>query len=272
MFSTLNNDITLGDENMARNIGNIPTVEPFMIDSDTTNLARKWTDWLDDFNLYIAATGVTLDTQKKALLLHLGGKQLKAIWKTLSNTENNDNYEEVCTKLDSYFKPKKNITYERFKFKNCKQNKDETCIEFITRLRTAAETCEFHNASEEIRDQFVTTCYSRSLKVKLLKEDNLTLEKCREMGQIAEQSKQQAAEMSENNDEFVNRINHQKQKPPRSQVEQQTKSCYKCGGTFDEKHVKICPAIGRTCYNCGKTNHLSKVCRSGKNVHIVQEQ
>ena len=265
---------------MARNIGNIPTVEPFIIDSDTTNLARKWTDWLEDFNLYIAATGVSHENQKIALLLHLGGKHIKTIWRTLSSTERHENYEEICEKLNSYFKPKKNITYERFKFKSCKQNKEETCIEFITRLRIAAETCEFHNTSEEIRDQFVTTCYSKSLKEKLLKEDKLTLEKCKEMGQIAEQSKQQAAEMSENHDEVVNRIKDSTERISRSRTEEATqkesrrnyKSCYKCGGIFENKHLNVCPAIGRTCYNCGKANHLSKVCRSAKKVQNIQEE
>ena len=107
---------------MARNIGNIPTVEPFIIDTDSRNLDRKWAGWLKDFNMCIAATGATQDAQKKALLIQLGGKQLKTIWNTLAGTVGED-YEAVCNKLNIHFKPKKNVNYERFVFKNCKQKK-----------------------------------------------------------------------------------------------------------------------------------------------------
>ena len=40
------------------------------------------------------------------------------------------------------------------------------------------------------------------------------------------------------------------------------KSCYKCGEKYQKGHNDKCKAIGKTCYNCGKTNHLSNVCRS----------
>ena len=199
------------------------------------------------------------------------------MWKTLASTTEED-YDAVCNKLNSHFKPKKNVTYERFKFKSSKQNKDESCIDYITRLRTAAETCDFHNKSEEIRDQFVTSCYSKSLKQKLLKEDNLTLEKCKEFGQVAERSKQQANEMSDTNyDEAVNRLNkgrnsknYDRAQDPRLQNRKSNKNCFKCGGEFNKDHQKVCPAIGRVCYHCGKQNHLSKVCRSRKNPPKVQ--
>ena len=40
------------------------------------------------------------------------------------------------------------------------------------------------------------------------------------------------------------------------------KSCYKCGEKYQKGHNDKCKAIGKTCYNCGKTNHLSNLCRS----------
>ena len=48
---------------------------------------------------------------------------------------------------------------------------------------------------------------------------------------------------------------------------------------FPPGHLKVCSAIGRSCYTCGKKNHLAKVCRSEKqgyhkkkvNVRNIQE-
>ena len=38
---------------------------------------------MEDFNIYIMATGVSQDQQKKALLLNLAGKEVKEIYKTV---------------------------------------------------------------------------------------------------------------------------------------------------------------------------------------------
>ena len=59
----------------------------------------------------------------------------------------------------------------------------------------------------------------------------------------------------------------------------QNKSCFKCGENVSPGHLKVCSAIGRSCYTCGKKNHLAKVCRSEKqgyhkkkvNVRNIQE-
>ena len=103
---------------------NIPSVEPFLVDkSITTNLDKKWNSYLDEFELFIVAPGVTDKKQKLALLLHLGGKDLREIYKTM--TEENDEYASVKDKLTNYFRPKKNLTYERYLFKSTTQNPDE---------------------------------------------------------------------------------------------------------------------------------------------------
>ena len=40
------------------------------------------------------------------------------------------------------------------------------------------------------------------------------------------------------------------------------KTCTPCGRLFGEGHLKKCPAMGKTCKNCSKTNHFAKLCRS----------
>ena len=116
-------------------------------------------------------------------------------YKTLK--EENDRFDDIIRKLDAHFGAKKNVTYERFIFKQAKQNSDEETASYITRLRTLSETCNFTNAAEEIRDHFVSSCHSKSLKEKLLRISDLTLDKCLEIGKSKELAKQQAEEMSE---------------------------------------------------------------------------
>ena len=77
---------TIGDEdkNMAKAISNLPGIEQFIINENgTISIDKRWEIWRVDFELYQMATGVTQEAQKKALLLHLAGKDIKEIYKLL---------------------------------------------------------------------------------------------------------------------------------------------------------------------------------------------
>ena len=120
---------------MARLMNNIPSMEPFQIDHSTsTNLDKEWNTYKEEFDLFISASGITNDAQKLSLLLHLGGKQLREVYSTVKGDD--DNFETAKTKLTTYFQPKKNTTYERFKFKGVKQEKGESNLRYITRLKS----------------------------------------------------------------------------------------------------------------------------------------
>ena len=119
---------------MAKALNNIPAIESFVVEkARTTNLSKKWETWKDDFQLFVIASGITNAAQKRALLLHMAGKEVKEIYRSLAKSE--DTYEEVIEKLDDYFKPKKNLSYERYVFKKSKQNADEDTATYITKLR-----------------------------------------------------------------------------------------------------------------------------------------
>jgi len=65
--------------------------------------------------------------------------------------------------LDTHSKPQKTIIYDRWIFRNTKQQQDESASQFIVRLKKLAETCEYTNNDEEVRDQFVCGCYETML-------------------------------------------------------------------------------------------------------------
>ena len=101
---------------MATAVLNLPSIEAFSIDnSGSLNLSKRWTRYKEDFEFYLTASGVTQDKQKLALLLHLGGHELREVYHSVKGEA--ENYSSVIGKLDNYFIPKKNITFERYVFK-----------------------------------------------------------------------------------------------------------------------------------------------------------
>ena len=128
---------------------NISCVEPFVVDEgDRTNLHKRFITWKEELEIYLVAAGVTDKRQKQAVLLHLGGNDIRDIYKPIKEEE--DTFEIICKKLDDYFKPRKNLLYERYKFKQAKQNHDESTPAYVTRLKNLALTFEFENANIEI--------------------------------------------------------------------------------------------------------------------------
>jgi hypothetical protein len=65
-------------------------------------------------------------------------------------------YQHVKAKLDTYFEPKINITFETYNFRQLAQN--ESIDKFVTRLPESASRCQFHDTAQEIKDQVVQKC------------------------------------------------------------------------------------------------------------------
>ena len=63
---------------MAAVLSGLAGVPPFEFNTTgISGLATKWLSWKASFEIVVVASGVTNDTQKRALLLHMGDGQLK---------------------------------------------------------------------------------------------------------------------------------------------------------------------------------------------------
>ena len=58
------------------------------------------------------------------MLLYQVGTETQEIFETLANT--GEDYDTAKTKLDEYFSPKKNVTYEIFQFQQVTQQAGES--------------------------------------------------------------------------------------------------------------------------------------------------
>ena len=96
--------------------------------SFTGNVDQNWKSFIQRFELYLTAINADKKgdrpTQKIALLLTCAGAQAIDVYNTLDIGEN-DKYEDIKTKLEGFCAPKKNETYERFVFRNTKQEEGE---------------------------------------------------------------------------------------------------------------------------------------------------
>ena len=100
------------------------------------------------FNNLMAAMDVKEESRKRALLLHYSGEEVNDLFDTLPDTGEDNDYKEACEALTRYFTPRKNVSFEIFKFRNLKQESHETVDEFHTRLQIASKYCEFGDIKE----------------------------------------------------------------------------------------------------------------------------
>ena len=255
---------------MAKIMSNLNSLEIFDADN-IHNIDKRWGTYRDEVDLFLQASGITQDTQKRAILLHSSGKRVREIFSTLTNT--GTTYKEACDALDAHFKPHKNIIYDRWIFRNAKQLSDETAAQFIVRLRKLVENCEYTNADEEIRDQFVCGCHDRKLMEKLLSMPKLTIGEVAETSLMYENARLQSEKISESRQETVEQINRVTTKSAMKSFKKPTvdRSCYNCGNVFTVNHKQICPAKDKICNFCGIMGHFQSVCRKAKKVNMVSE-
>ena len=150
----------------------------------------------------------------------------------------------------------------------------ENMDSYVTRLRSLAKSCEYYNVDEMIRDQVVDKCASNSLRRRLLRETDLTLDGLLQIARSVEASDLHAAKMEEASDTSrqVNKIcsgsqrsNDKMRESSRSRAPNHDKKpvvCFCCGCLGHRAKDSSCPAVGKTCSNCGKKGHFEGVCKS----------
>ena len=182
---------------------------------------------------------------------------------------------EVKDKFRAYCNPKKNLTYERYVFNSRSQKESESINVYVTELGNLATNCEFADLRDSlIRDRLVLGIRDHAMRERLLRVEDLSLEKAATMLRAAEISKQQiarikTAESSEEGaiEEITQNYQKLQTKFNKSQRQTPTKSCKSCGA----KHaLRKCPAFGKICSKCNKRNHFAKCCWT-KDVQDVQE-
>ena len=150
---------------------------------------------------------------------------------------------------------------------------DTSFNQYLTELKLKAKSCEFAQLQESlIRDRVVCGNTSKTLRERLLREDDISLEKAAQLCLAAETTKVQIKQMHEEDhnaqafareSKDIDAVRHKqtrdKEHRNKTQASMQDKSntfyCTRCG----TEHVsRKCPAYGKPCKNCKKTYPFAK--------------
>ena len=236
----------------------------------TGNVNENWKAFKQSFELYSLAIGLRNEERKIALLLTVAGRAALDVYNTFVFTEEErDNFDVVMKKFEDYCTPRKNETYERYVFRNRLQKESESIELYVTDLRLKSQSCNFGTLSESmIRDQIVIGVQDNKLRMQLLKETNLTLEKAIQICQASESTKAQLKTFSSKESETAEVDAVQRAKPKAALgakkrdanpgQERERGNCERCG---TQHAPKQCPAFGKECRKCGGKNHFARTSR-----------
>ena len=268
----------------------LPQFRKFDIHDEPTSLGTRWKTWISEFQNLILALGVRDKKRQRALLLYYAGSDVHNIYKTLiTETQQDEDFEAAKAKLDLYFEPKVNITYEVYHFRRMKQGESETAVvsaeenidSFVTRLQEKAVRCGFSDKEKEIKYQIIFGCRSSKLRREGLKKDETTLQEIIELGRTYDRVKMQAKDMEKDKvpakvhsvgpGRYSRKANLRKEAKKgehsgtKKKDEQSASECFHCGGVFPHPGGREkCPAWGKKCRRCGNPNHLEKKCMTQK--------
>ena len=146
----------------------------------------------------------------------------------------------------------------RYKFLTYKQKEGQSFDEFMTQLKNLSSDCEFGELKNSlIKDIVVIGVIDHSLRERMLREPNLTLERAKALEQSTEQTKIHAKELKQEAEIYG--IKFSKKENRYSQASKKIKQCKYCGRT----HIRrACPAFHQICNKCHKKGHFANVCMS----------
>lgn len=240
---------------------------------DSSNLAKSWRLWKEEFTLYMDLTLADADEAVKLKVFsYIIGDTGRELCETLIPTSSPDRtVSRLINALDDHCNPKVNETVERYRFFVRNQGSDENIDKYVTDLRMLASTCNFGQIKDSlIRDRIVCGISSSVLRERLLREQDLTLEKCVQICRATQLSRENNRTIEGRVTEEVHAVKH----AVRKEKHTSTVNCKFCGKTHERNKLK-CPAYGKKCKKCEKDNHFATMCRTKmqkeKTVHTITE-
>ena len=183
------------------------------------------------------------------------------------------------TKLDDYFKVRKNVIFKWVRFNRRNQLSEETAEEYITALFHLVDSCNYGNLKDEmLRDRLLVGIRDSVLSQRLQMDPELTLAKAMKLVRQSEAVKQHTSQLQSNpNTQPIvdmatmhRRSAHQHKKSTRFHkgngaiaraCPQGGKFCSWCGKATHSPGTP-CPANGVTCKRCKRKGHFASQCFS----------
>ena len=99
----------------------------------------------------------------------LGREAMQIITSVEADTGTPD---EVFDALEKVFRPESNQTMARFKFRNLKQNQQQSVDAYMSQLRLALPECKLKNDADDLlKDQFIFGIFNKEIQDHLLRRN-----------------------------------------------------------------------------------------------------
>ena len=195
-----------------------------------------------------------------------------------------NNYDRAIEILNDHFIKPKNEVFARHLLSTCKQESGESLDQFVRRLKTLTQDCNFKSVSAEqyrddsIRDAFISGIKSQQIRLRLLEKKQLDFQTAFDTARTLEMAEQQSFSYNQPSltAAALNTFSNPVANAPTTPLDHLEQNDAACAGTYNYKTDKTCiycgypkhinrtkcPAKDSLCNACGKKGHFSKVCRS----------
>ena len=231
--------------------------------SEDGKLLEKWRIWKQQYDDYLTLSQARNEPADFliALFRHTVGPDAMKIISTFTyqDDEDRNDWKVIARKLETFCAGQTNETYERYKFNNRIQGKNESFNDFLMGVKSLAASCNFCTCMHDslIRDRITTGLANPATTKRLLQIQNLTLKQCIDICRGEEAAERQTERLYGSQPCDINKIKT-------SQYKEQTQRqdpCPYCN-TRHKKGRNFCPAWGKTCSKCAKANHFAACCKS----------
>ena len=174
-----------------------------ILEYGSSNTDRKWMAYIENFESCLEFEDVTDEKKKRSALLAVGGAELRDILRTLDEDTPNT-YDTAKAALGTYFKAKKKLTAERYRFFCMKPGSStESHDHWITRLKTAGLDCEFDKIDLKEAIKLAVTMHTNSskLQAEIIAQD-MSYEKMVEKARAIELTKKEVEYMKQTEEAF----------------------------------------------------------------------
>ena len=235
-------------------------LSPLDISGPAHVVSERWRKWRRSFHFYVTGKGLRDPPQLRALLLHLAGEAVQDVHESLNLTfsAGEDVYVRTLAELDKQFEVKANQPYERHVFRQMVQQPNETVAQFVTKLKTQAQFCNFQDHDDQIRDQLLHAMADMELREKLLETDQLTLSIAMKKSRQRKTAAAQAKTMSSST---IHGVCDQRRQPQRRHSAPISESP---ASTFSR------PAISRSLISCSSSSAPDAEWAEARTSHLLR--
>ncbi|KAL1446091.1 hypothetical protein WDU94_005685 [Cyamophila willieti] len=240
-------------------VSEVRALPPLVIPGEQDAAAAAWKLWLQRFKLFLSANGYDSEDAKEdkqvAMFLHLIGEHCLVIFNSfgLNNKLENKSLKlnDVIEKFNDHFVPKKNLTYVRHKFFTRSQEESESIENYVAALNKMSYECEFDKLRKDlVKDILVVGIKNIQLKERLLREDNLDLDKAVSICKTAEITSERIKTLDS---------------AAKSLKEEPVYHVQKFNNVVQSRNVS--PRKNNrviSCFRCGESGHYANRCRRGR--------